>query len=155
MGAECGGAEAGSKAESSAFNRPVRNQKSLRLVYMNRENSDKPIELFYDGACPLCSREMEFLKRRDTKGRLCFTNIASPGFVLPGVDRADLMARIHARLPDGSFVTGVEVFRIVYAALGYRRCVAFSRLPVVRGMLDVMYRLFARHRPRLGLASPH
>ncbi len=115
---------------------------------MAGSNTDKPIELFYDGACPICSREVAFLKRKDVEKRLSFTDIADPDFVPAGRPCDALMARIHARLPDGSFVEGVEVFRRVYAILGYRRCVAVSRWPGVRQLLDVLYRAFARFRPR-------
>ena len=34
------------------------------------------IEVFHDGGCPLCNREIEMLRRLDTKGRIKFTDIA-------------------------------------------------------------------------------
>ncbi|MFC1609871.1 DCC1-like thiol-disulfide oxidoreductase family protein [Myxococcota bacterium] len=37
------------------------------------------IELFYDGACPLCSREVKAIRRLDRKGRIQFTDIADSG----------------------------------------------------------------------------
>ena len=106
------------------------------------------IELFYDGACPFCRREVAYLRKKDHVGLLCFTDIAVPGFTLSGISNEALMARIHARLPDGTFVEGVEVFRLVYTVLGFRRSVAVSRWPVVRHVLAGMYRVFARYRPR-------
>lgn len=116
---------------------------------MATDNKERRIELFYDGACPVCQRQVAFLKRRDTEGILCFTDITTPGFVPDGGKRYEaLLARVHARLPDGTFVEGIEVFRRVYAALGYRRSAAISRWPGIRTLLDVAYRTFARHRPR-------
>ncbi len=41
-----------------------------------------------------------------------------------------MMQRIHARLPDRSLVEGVEAFRRVYEALGFRRTVSVTRWPV-------------------------
>jgi predicted DCC family thiol-disulfide oxidoreductase YuxK len=109
------------------------------------------LEAFFDGACPLCAREVAFLRRLDRAGRIRFTDIAAPGFDADatGFAMRDLMDRIHARLADGTVVEGVEVFRRIYAALGYGWLVAPTRLPGVRHLLDVAYRVFARNRFRL------
>ena len=109
------------------------------------------IEAYFDGACPLCVREMALLRRLDRSGRVRFVDIAAPGFdaAAVGIPWRDLMDRIHGRLPDGRVVEGVEVFRRIYAALGWSRLVAATRLPGVRQALDVAYRLFARNRLRL------
>jgi predicted DCC family thiol-disulfide oxidoreductase YuxK len=59
------------------------------------------------------------------------------------------MDRIHGRLPDGTIVEGVEVFRRLYAAVGFGPVVALTRLPGVAHLLDLAYRWFARNRLRL------
>ena len=109
------------------------------------------IEVFYDGDCPLCRREIAFLERRDQAGRIRFTNIADPAFDARALGRpfADLMAEIHGRLPDGTWLRGVEVFRRLYAAVGFGPLVWATRLPGIRLLLDLGYRLFARNRLRL------
>jgi predicted DCC family thiol-disulfide oxidoreductase YuxK len=60
-----------------------------------------------------------------------------------------LMAEIHGRLPDGRIITGVEVFRRLYTAVGFGWLVAPTRWPGVRQGLDLAYRFFARYRLRL------
>lgn len=109
------------------------------------------IEAFYDGACPLCTREVEFLRRRDRRGRLRFTDFTAPGFdpAVIGATPEALMARMHGRLPDGTLVSGVEVFRRMYDAIGWRWLVAISRWPLVRTLCERVYALFARHRLRI------
>ena len=67
----------------------------------------------------------------------------------PGRSFDELMGEIHGRLPDGTWITGVEVFRRLYGAVGFRWLVAVSRWPGVRPALDAAYRLFARHRLHL------
>ncbi len=106
------------------------------------------IEVFYDGECPLCTREIEFIRRLDGKGHIRFTDIAGAGFDAAslGVPWAELMARIHGRLPDGTLVEGVEVFRRLYAAVGFRALVAATRLPGVSQLLDFSYAVFAKNR---------
>jgi predicted DCC family thiol-disulfide oxidoreductase YuxK len=59
------------------------------------------------------------------------------------------MDRIHARLPDGRLIEGVEVFRRLYAAVGLGALVAPTRLPGVAHLLELAYRAFARNRLRL------
>ncbi len=108
-------------------------------------------EVFYDGACPLCTREVRWLRRRDRRQRIVFTDIAAPGFdaAALGVSPRSLMARIHGRLPDGRLVLGVDVFRHLYRAVGFGPLVAISELPGVSHVLDLAYGWFARHRLRL------
>ena len=109
------------------------------------------IEVFYDGACPVCRREVAMLKRRDRRSKFKFVDIAAPDFdpEIYGKRLDALMAEIHARLPDGSWIRGVEVFRRLYAEVGFRWLVAISRWPVVSPLLAFGYRLFAKNRWRL------
>jgi predicted DCC family thiol-disulfide oxidoreductase YuxK len=106
------------------------------------------IEVFYDGACPLCTREIDMLRRKDHARKIRFTDIAAPGFdaASVGVSWPTLMERIHGRLPDGTLIEGVEVFRRLYAAVGFGSLVAATRLPVVTQLLDLSYRVFAKNR---------
>ena len=108
-------------------------------------------ELFYDGDCPLCAREVAALKRLDRRrGRLALTDIAAPEFDASryGRPQEELMARIHGRLPDGTWVEGVEVFRRAYGAVGLGWLLAPTRWPGLRRVADAAYRVFARNRLR-------
>jgi len=109
------------------------------------------VEVFHDGACPLCAREMRWLRKLDRDGRILFTDISAPSFdpASVGLTFEALMARLHGRLPDGRMIEGVEVFRQLYAAVGFRRLAAFSRAPVVSHLLNAGYALFAQNRLRL------
>lgn len=113
--------------------------------------SGHEIEVFFDGACPICAREARALGRLDRRGRIKWTDIAAPDFDARavGVSQDALMDRIHARLPDGTLVDGFEVFRILYAAVGFGPLVALTRMPGVSRLLDAAYRWFARNRMRL------
>lgn len=109
------------------------------------------VEVFFDGECPLCVREIDMLRRKDHANRIIFTDIAAPSFdaAAVGLDYATLMRRIHARLPGGELIEGVEVFRRLYEAIGFGGLVALTRLPVVSQGLDLAYELFAKNRLRL------
>lgn len=91
------------------------------------------------------------LQRLDRRQRIGFIDIAAPDFGASkvGISWSALMDRIHGRLPDGSLIQGVEVFRRLYAAVGFAPLVTLTRLPGVRQLLDLAYDMFAKHRLRL------
>ena len=113
--------------------------------------ADFDIEVFYDGACPFCTREMRMLRSRGRRRQLRFIDISDPVFDSGSVGLSwnTLMDRIHARLPDGTIVEGVEVYRRLYSAIGFGPLVAMTRLPGLRQLLDLAYRVFAKNRFRL------
>ena len=106
------------------------------------------IEVFFDGGCPLCVGEIRLMRFWDRRGRIKFTDIHDASFIAADVGKShgDLMARMHGRLPDGTWVTGVEVFRRMYAAVGFGPLVWISRWPLIRHVLDIGYTVFARNR---------
>ena len=109
------------------------------------------VEVYYDGACPLCMREIRMLRKLDRKGRIAFTDIAASGFdpASVGLTMPELMEKIRGRLPTGEMIEGVEVFRRLYAAVGFGPLVALTRAPGLSHLLDAGYRAFARNRLRL------
>ena len=86
----------------------------------------------------------------DRRNRIIFTDISAPEFAPSAIgrDMKTLMDEIHGRLPDGELITGVEVFRRLYAAVGLSPLVALTRLPLVSHGLEFGYRVFARNRLR-------
>jgi predicted DCC family thiol-disulfide oxidoreductase YuxK len=111
------------------------------------------IEAFFDGECPLCVREVNLLRRIDRRGRIRWTDITGVGFdpAAHGKDLASFMDRMQGRLPDGTWLEGVEVFRRLYGAIGWglSPLILASRLPGLSHLLDWAYRGFARNRLRL------
>jgi predicted DCC family thiol-disulfide oxidoreductase YuxK len=93
---------------------------------------------------------MAWLRRRIPQGEVRFSDLSAPDFPPAGlgVGREQLLAQLHARLPDGRWLRGVEVFRRLYAAAGWGALAAVSRWPVVRQLLEAGYGVFARQRLR-------
>ncbi|MFO0683180.1 MAG: DUF393 domain-containing protein [Sandaracinus sp.] len=108
------------------------------------------LEIFFDGECPLCRREVAMLSWLDRRRRLVMTDIAAPGFdahAATGRDLATLMGRLHGRaLPSGEILEGVEVFRRAYAAIGLGPLVSLTRLGPIAALLDAGYAWFAKNR---------
>lgn len=112
---------------------------------------DRQVQVFFDGDCPLCVREINMLKRMDKHERIWFTDIAASDFSADdwGKSHDELMSKIQGRLPDGQWIEGVEVFRQLYSQVGFRWAAAVTRVPGISHALDVGYRLFAKNRLRL------
>jgi predicted DCC family thiol-disulfide oxidoreductase YuxK len=119
------------------------------------------INLLYDGACPLCLREVNFLQKKDAgRGRVKFTDIAELDYNPDengGVDFETAMGRIHAVRADGTVVKNVAVFQEVYEALGIGWMYAPTKWPVVGPVVNKIYDLWADQRlavtGRQGLAQ--
>jgi predicted DCC family thiol-disulfide oxidoreductase YuxK len=108
------------------------------------------IELLYDGQCPLCVREVNFLKKRDgDRGLVAFVDIADDRYspeAHGGIDYETAMGRIHAVLPDGTTVKNVEVFRRIYEILGMGWVYAVTKLPMVGSIANWLYGIWADWR---------
>lgn len=108
--------------------------------------------LLYDGNCPICQKEVAWLRWKNKQGRLGFHDINAADFNASayGKTHDQLMAEIHGIYPDGSVIKGLEVFCAAYRAVGLGWLMAPLRWPVVKPLFESLYRLFARHRLRLG-----
>ena len=105
------------------------------------------VQVFYDGACDLCVSTREWARERDVAGRLQFVNFrdASVG-ALPGA-RERLEREMWVRRGDGTLVSGAAAAAEVFACLPRWRWLArVMRVPGLRAVAAVVYRLVARHR---------
>ncbi|KYC41838.1 thiol-disulfide oxidoreductase [Scytonema hofmannii PCC 7110] len=105
------------------------------------------IKLLYDGECPLCLREVNFLKKRDAgRGLVAFVDIADENYTPEahgGIDFETAMGRIHAVLSDGTVIKNVEVFRRVYETLGMGWVYSATKWPIIGPIVDVLYGIWA------------
>ena len=120
----------------------------LRDFAMNKYDYEIQFTLFYDGLCPVCSREIAWLMRKNKHGWLGFQDINDAGFdpALYGKTQAELMAEMHGVYPDGLIVKGMDVFRAAYSEAGWDWLVAPTGWPLLKLLFDRLYRLFAKYR---------
>jgi predicted DCC family thiol-disulfide oxidoreductase YuxK len=106
------------------------------------------LTMYYDGKCPLCVAEVEFLQTRNAQGQLAFVDVTHSGFEANGhnISCEAAMAQIHGRTADGQVLIGVPVFASAYK---------LANLPVLawvlsrrwlQPLLQPAYILFAKHR---------
>jgi predicted DCC family thiol-disulfide oxidoreductase YuxK len=114
----------------------------------------QPLTVLYDGACPLCRREIAVYRglqplRPDTP--VCFADVSDTALpVPPGTTREQLLARFHVRAADGELLSGAQAFLALWATLpGWRWLALAGRLPGAAWTMERAYRLFLRARPVL------
>lgn len=122
----------------------------------NHDRASQPtwkIKLLYDGECPLCVREVNFLTKKDAgRGIVNFVDIAALDYDPKdnaNIDFATAMGRIHGILPDGTVIKNVEVFRRVYEELGMGWIYGITKLPILGAIADWLYGIWADWRLKL------
>ena len=113
--------------------------------------------VYYDGQCPLCSREIAHY-RAVTKGEsVSFVDIAAADFdaVQHGVDLAQARQVLHVKVGD-KMQTGIDAVIGMWQAIPrYRWLARFTRLPGIHAIAGLSYRIFARFRPYLQRRHRH
>ncbi len=111
------------------------------------------VEVWFDGGCPLCRREIAFMRRLDRAGRIRFIDLAGSG-AGAGADSCPLepgimLARFHAR-EDGRLLSGAAAFAAMWRAIPLLRPLGLAaRMPGIAALLEWAYLGFLRIRPRL------
>jgi predicted DCC family thiol-disulfide oxidoreductase YuxK len=110
-----------------------------------------PLTVLYDGACPLCRREIGVYRGLQPNTPVCFADVSDAAVPLPpGTTRAQLMARFHVRGSDGRLLSGAQAFIALWGVLpGWRWLARAGRLPGAAWAMECTYRLFLRVRPTM------
>lgn len=109
------------------------------------------LTVLYDGACPLCRREIAMYRGLSPDQPLAFVDVSDASAGLPpGADRARLLARFHVLRADGSLADGARGFVALWAVLpGWRWLARLAAVPGVTPLMEVAYRFFLRLRPAM------
>jgi predicted DCC family thiol-disulfide oxidoreductase YuxK len=109
------------------------------------------LTVLYDGACPLCRREIGVYRGLRPNTAVCFSDVNDTTLPLPpGTTREQLLARFHVRSREGQLLSGAQAFLALWAALpGWRWLARLGRLPGVTWTMERSYRLFLCCRPTL------
>ncbi len=107
-----------------------------------------PLTVFYDGSCPVCSREIAHYRTLSRSDRLHFIDISAASFdaEVLGLAQSELMKAMHAQDAAGRLYRGVEAFRALWLGLPglrYRRLSQLLGLPGLHLLVVLGYRVFA------------
>lgn len=107
------------------------------------------LKVWYDGACPLCAREIALMRRLDKRGRIAFIDVAAGADPACPLARSALLARFHAE-EDGVVLSGAAAFAAMWRAIPLLRPLGLAaRWRPLLALLEATYRGFLRLRPRL------
>jgi predicted DCC family thiol-disulfide oxidoreductase YuxK len=107
------------------------------------------LTVWFDGACPLCRREIALFRRLDRGRVIRFEDVSGADANCP-VGRAQLLARFHAQEAGQPMVSGAAAFAAMWRAIPVLRPFGeFARSPVVLWALERVYAVFLIVRPRL------
>lgn len=97
-------------------------------------------------------KEVDFLMDRNKKyDSLYFVDIASEDYKPEdneGIEWETAMSKIHAIMPDGTIVTGIETFRRLYEVLTFSYgciCKFAVMPPICRMEENLLYMLFEKY----------
>ena len=117
---------------------------------MSAPPSPPVLTVYYDGACPVCSREIA-LYRRQPGAEACAwvdASAADPALLGPDLAPGQALARLHVRQADGSLVAGARGFALLWQALPRLRWLGrLASVPPLPWVLDAGYALFLAARP--------
>lgn len=106
--------------------------------------------LYFDGLCPLCSREMRSLGKRKSSS-LELVDIHSVKH-LDAIQRKALLRRLHLRLPDGRWLIGVDASVRAWSHTRWGWLLKPLTWPVLGLLVRFVYHRWAdrRYRSRYG-----
>lgn len=109
------------------------------------------LTVFYDGACPLCIREIGLLRRLEKGRRVDYLDISPPGAAaFCPVPQEQLLARFTVKRADGEMVDGAQAFTEVWSQIPWLIWLRpIGRFPPTRWTLNLNYGGFLKIRPWL------
>ena len=106
------------------------------------------VTVWFDSNCPLCQREIALMRRLDRRGAIDFVDACDPASACP-IDRADILARFHAR-ENGRLLSGAAAFAAMWRAIPLLRPLGIlAGWRPLTPAFELAYRGFLRLRPRL------
>ena len=117
----------------------------------NSIQTSKSLTVFFDGSCPICSKEVNFYKMRAGADELSWVDVSDEEISIPIQTRSreELMARFHVLSSSGELVSGGAAFAELWASLpAFKIFGKIFKLPILSYLIDVGYDIFLTLRPK-------
>lgn len=103
-----------------------------------------PLTVYFDGQCPVCSREIALYRRLAEPGAIAWVDATAAPDAALGADlsRTRALARLHVRTADGRLESGARAFVMLWRHVP--RTASLARILAHRpllALLEVGYRL--------------
>ncbi len=107
------------------------------------------VTIYYDGICKLCSKEIDYYKKRVAPSAVTWIDIARNGNALKnyGISQAEALLHMHAIDGNGKVLVGVDAFIALWKQLPYWRVLAqIVSVKPVKFIATLAYSYFAKQR---------
>jgi len=113
---------------------------------VNQMNNDQLL-IFYDGKCPLCSLEMQKLKRNDLDNKINLVDLNQANFndQFPDIDVDKALAILHG-IYQGKQLLGLDVTHRAWTLVGKGWFVAPLQWPIIKPFSHLCYLMLAKYR---------
>ncbi len=108
----------------------------------------KRLQVFYDGGCPVCSREIAFYRARPGADGFDWVDVHEGDAALgPDLEREAALKRLHVRLADGTVVSGAAAFAAMWRNMpGFKWLGRLLQVPPFGALAELGYLIFLRVR---------
>ena len=110
------------------------------------------LTFLYDGACPLCLREINFLKDKDKCQNISFVDISDKNYnssKFNNISYETAMTNLHGILDNGQIIKGIDVLVYAYELVGLGWIYSPIKIPLISKLIKVAYKFWAKYRLKL------
>ena len=106
----------------------------------------------FDGGCPLCVRETNFLKSKDELNKIDFVDINNVDYnpiLFKDISYAEAMSNLHGILENGNIIKGLDVLAYSYELIGLGWVYYPLKIEFVAPVLRLFYKYWAKYRLKI------
>ena len=106
----------------------------------------------FDGGCPLCLRETNFLKSKDELNKIDFVDINNTNYnpiLFKNISYAEAMSNLHGILENGNIIKGLDVLAYSYELIGLGRVSYPLKIEFLAPVLRLFYKYWAKYRLKI------
>ena len=107
------------------------------------------LTFLFDGACPLCLRETNFLKKRDISKQISFVDINSKDYdqnLFNDISYSEAMSNLHGIMENGEIIKGLDVLAYSYELVGLGWVYYPLKIKLLSPLLRLIYRYWVKYR---------
>ena len=107
------------------------------------------LTFLFDGGCPLCLRETNFLKKRDISNQIIFVDINSQEYNqnhYKNISYSQAMSNLHGIMENGEIIRGLDVLAYSYELIGLGWVYYPLKIKFLSPLLRLVYRSWAKYR---------
>ena len=103
----------------------------------------------FDGGCPLCLRETNFLKKKDLLNKINFVDIDKDDYdpaLFKDISYLKAMSNLHGILENGDIIEGLDVLAYSYELVGLGWVYFPLKITFISPFLRLVYKNWAKYR---------